>query len=221
LKDEVSGSPFVVHVAKLRRAQGTRWHEVRRGSIEDLSCSGSAVADDSEVEADVTLESVAGGISVVGVLSGAWVGECRRCLNPAEGELKVRVLEHFTEEGDGSDTYPLVDDVVDLEPMAHDALLLELPMAPLCGPGCRGLCPTCGVNLNEESCSCGSQAADPRWAALSALSFAPDSDRDSRSDADPGTGPDSDRESRVDASSELGHASSGSRTTATREAEGG
>jgi uncharacterized protein len=163
--------PFVVHVAKLRRVRGTRWHEVRRAPIEDLACSGSAVPEGAPVEADVTLESVAGGVSVSGTLSASWIGECRRCLAPSSGKVFVRVFEHYTEGGDGSDTYPLTDDEVDLGLMAHDAVLLELPQAPLCEPECRGLCPTCGVNLNQEGCSCGTTPPDPRWAALGALRF--------------------------------------------------
>lgn len=165
----MSGRPFVVHVAKLRRAQGTRWHEVRSGVVEDLACLACSVPEGAEVELDVTLESVAGGVSVAGSLCAPWVGECRRCLEPASGTLRIQVLEHYTEGGDGSDTYPLVDDVVDLEPMIHDAILLELPLAPLCRTDCRGLCPRCGANLNEEDCGCETSEIDPRWAALGAL----------------------------------------------------
>ena len=43
LRPVVSARPFVVHVAKLRRVLGTRWHEVRSGTIDDLACSGSEV----------------------------------------------------------------------------------------------------------------------------------------------------------------------------------
>lgn len=165
----MSARPFVVHVARLRRIPGTRWHEVRSGVVEDLACIASSVPEGAEVQADVTLESVAGGISVAGVLSAPWVGECRRCLAPASGTVRIEVLEHYTEGGDGSDTYPLVDDEIDLEPMLHDAVLLELPLAPLCRTNCKGLCPTCGVNRNEEECSCEAGDVDPRWAALGAL----------------------------------------------------
>lgn len=165
------GHPFVVHVAKLRRVSGTRWHEVRRGILDGLACSGSSVPEGTEVEVDVTLESVAGGVSVSGTVRSSWSGECRRCLAPASGPVLVRVLEHYTEGGDGSDTYPLRDDEVDLELMARDAVLLELPQAPLCGPECRGLCPSCGANLNEEACTCKAAPADPRWSALAALRF--------------------------------------------------
>jgi uncharacterized protein len=158
----------VVHVAKLRRDVGTRWHEERRGSLGDLECSGSAVPADATLLADVVLESVLGGVSVTGTVVAPWVGECRRCLTPATGELRVAVRELYTAGGDGDDTYPLVEDKVDLEPLVHDAVLLELPPAPLCGPDCRGLCPGCGANRNEEPCGC-EPPLDPRWLALDIL----------------------------------------------------
>ncbi|HLX87792.1 MAG TPA: DUF177 domain-containing protein, partial [Acidimicrobiales bacterium] len=146
--------PFLVHAARLRRAVGTRRHEVRRGVVDGLACSGSAVPERSEVEADVVLESVVGGVSVTGSVLAPWSGSCRRCLTPATGVLTLRVREHYTEGGDGEETYPLADGDVDLEPLVRDAVLLELPQAPLCRPDCRGLCPVCGVNRNDEACSC-------------------------------------------------------------------
>jgi uncharacterized protein len=164
----VPARPFVVHVAKLRRVVGTRWHEVRSGTIDDLACSGSSVPAGARLQADVTLESIAGGVSVSGVVTAPWRGECRRCLEQASGTLNLRVRELYTEDGDGEDTYPLVDDQVDLEPLVHDAVLLELPIAPVCDEGCRGLCPLCGVNRNLEQCTC-EMPRDERWAALDVL----------------------------------------------------
>lgn len=160
--------PFVVHVAKLRRERGTRWHEVRTGTIEDLACSGSEVPPGAQLQADVTLEAIAGGVTVIGVVTAPWTGACRRCLEQASGTVSIPVRELYTEGGDGEDTYPLVNDEVDLEELVHDAVLLELPQAPLCRPGCLGLCPVCGGNRNVTSCTC-APPRDERWAVLDAL----------------------------------------------------
>jgi uncharacterized protein len=164
----VTARPFVVHVAKLRRVLGTRWHEVRSGTIADLACSGSHVPAGAELRADVTLEAIAGGVAVTGFVVAPWTGECRRCLAAASGTLKIPVRELYTGDGDGEDTYPLVDDQVDLEDLVHDAVLLELPIAPVCDDGCLGLCPMCGVNRNEQTCTC-EMPRDERWAALDVL----------------------------------------------------
>jgi len=164
----VPGRPFVVHVAALRREVGERWHEERRGPVEGLDCSGSAVPEGASLLADVVVEAVLGGVSVAGTVVAPWVGECRRCLAPASGQLRLAVRELYTEGGDGEDTYPLEGDEVDLEPLVHDAVLLELPSAPLCRPDCRGLCPECGADRNEEPCHC-EPRRDPRWGALDVL----------------------------------------------------
>lgn len=160
--------PFVVHVAGLRKTAGTRWHEVRQGVVPDLRCGSSFVPDDADCEADVTLEAVSGAVEVTGTVTAPWQGECRRCLAVARGQLRIPVRELYTVGGDGEDTYPLRADTLDLEPLVHDAVLLELPPAPLCGPDCRGLCPWCGANRNETDCDC-RPPADERWAALDAL----------------------------------------------------
>jgi uncharacterized protein len=63
--------------------------------------------------------------------------------------------------------YP--DPVVPLAPIAEERVQMALPMKPLCKPDCRGLCPTCGKDLNLGACACAPESIDPRWEALKAL----------------------------------------------------
>ena len=165
-------SCFVVDVGHLRRSPGLQWHRTWREPMADLVVTGSAVPAGQPVELDVVLESVLGGVRALGVVRFGWAGACRRCLRPAAGSVEVAVAEMFTPGSDGEDTYPLVGDLVDLEPLVRDAVLLELPPAPLCHPGCRGLCPACGTDRNVATCRCG-PALDGRWAALDQLYPAP------------------------------------------------
>ncbi len=70
--------------------------------------------------------------------------------------------DSWTSAGPGDDeAYPLEHDFVDLAPLARDAILLDLPLAPLCREDCKGLCPYCGIDRNEETCAC---TAAPRSA---------------------------------------------------------
>ena len=172
--------PFVVHVAKLRRVLGTRWHEVRTGPVDPERVIVSRFPADSTVPlgaeaiCEVTLESFAGGVMVTGTVAAPWKGLCRRCATPVEGMLRIPVRERFTEPGtrygdpDDDDAYPVVDDELDLGPMVRDAVVLELPLAPLCREECRGLCPHCGCDRNEEACDC-EAPRDSRWANLDVL----------------------------------------------------
>jgi uncharacterized protein len=107
------------------------------------------------VELDVRLESVTEGVYVSGTAHARLEGECARCLDP--------VTDETTEE----DELPrVVDDRVDLEQTVRDALVLDLPLAPLCQPDCRGLCVECGEKWADLAPDHGHETLDPRWAAL-------------------------------------------------------
>ncbi len=163
--------PFIVQVAALRKAPGTTRHELRQGVIDGMAAVSVTVPAGAVVVADLALASYPGGITVAGTVSAPWHGECRRCGGPVAGQVAATVRERFAPSGgaDGDeDAYPLASDEVDLEPLARDAVLLELPLAPLCSDGCRGLCPQCGINRNVAACDC-VPGGDPRWSALDAL----------------------------------------------------
>ncbi|HUQ39758.1 MAG TPA: DUF177 domain-containing protein [Acidimicrobiales bacterium] len=162
-------SPFVVPVGELRRRDGNTTRVQVRGPLPGLAVTGTVVPEDADVAVDLVLEAVPLAVVAHGEVTAPWVGECRRCLQPVTGEARTEVRELFEETPDPEQTYPLVGDQIDLEPLARDAVLLELPLAPLCTEDCRGLCPQCGVNRNEKDCACVSDASDPRWAALDAL----------------------------------------------------
>lgn len=161
-------SPFLVPVVQLRKRPGARLEVHAAGPIPELEVSHSKVPDASDVSVDVWLDSVLGGVMVTGKVSADWEAECGRCLEPARGRLEVAVRELFADLGGEDAAYRLAEEWLDLEPLAHDACILELPLAPLCRPDCLGLCPGCGVNRNNETCNC-TETTDPRWAGLSVL----------------------------------------------------
>jgi len=163
--------PFLVQVAALRKQNGATRVERREGLIPGLGAVSVTVPDDEPVVLDVTLASYPGGITADGTVATAWQGECRRCGGPVGGRVVARVSERFAPAGGterDEEAYPLSGDELDLEPLARDAVLLELPLAPLCREDCAGLCPTCGANRNTESCEC-APPTDVRWAVLDAL----------------------------------------------------
>jgi uncharacterized protein len=53
-----------------------------------------------------------------------------------------------------------------LEDALREQVLLEAPIRAICREDCKGLCPHCGANLNQQQCSCAEPLEDPRWAAL-------------------------------------------------------
>ena len=160
-------SPFVVPVGSLVKKQTSR-HEQRSGQIDDLVVSGSEVPVASEVEVDVELRGLGKAIEALGVVRAPYQSECRRCLKPVRAELVAEVREMFEPNPVDDEAYPMVNDEIDLLPLAREAVLLELPLVVLCREDCAGLCPQCGIDLNEDTCSC-EAPTDPRWAALEQL----------------------------------------------------
>jgi uncharacterized protein len=162
--------PLVVNVADLLHRRGARRHErLIAPSLAGLAVVGTIVPAGEPITVDVDLESVSDGILATGSVAARWRSECRRCLTDLADEARGRFQELFEPDARDGETFPLHHEHVDLEPLARETLLLELPLAPLCREECRGLCPTCGTDLNQGACRCAPAGRDPRWEALDEL----------------------------------------------------
>jgi uncharacterized protein len=118
------------------------------------------VPEGAELGLDVCLEGVSEGVLVTATVRAPLVGECARCLEVFTASIDVRFTELFAGDAseDDADGYLLVGDLLDLEPALRDALVLELPLAPLCADDCPGLCPECGVRLADAGAGHGHAA---------------------------------------------------------------
>lgn len=106
---------------------------------------------------------------------GEYTTTCHRCLDDVktavegEFELVVRRRLESDADGEGGEDYivlPLGEHEVSLAPYIHESFVVNIPMIIQCSEDCRGLCSTCGANLNRESCGCVADTTDPRWDAL-------------------------------------------------------
>lgn len=87
---------------------------------------------------------------------------CARCLKPVGSRLEIRYENEIDlNEKDYIDGYNL-----DVDQLVHDEALLIWPERTLCRPDCKGLCSTCGQNLNDGSCDCERTDLDPRMAKI-------------------------------------------------------
>jgi uncharacterized protein len=117
-----------------------------------------------------------GEIVVRGKVTGGLELECRRCLRPVAGKFDQEVTMVFsadTKPEDSDEGHVFVFDSVRRDLNLSDAVRQEVILARnpyvVCDPGCRGLCPRCGANLNEGACGCTAEEVDLRWQALRAL----------------------------------------------------
>ncbi|KRV50983.1 metal-binding protein [Wenjunlia vitaminophila] len=155
------------------------------------------VPQGATVELELRLEAVMEGVLVTGTAQAPLEGECVRCLEPLERQFAVDFQELYSYpgaegpggdagEGDEEETLTLEGEMFDLEPVLRDAVVLALPLQPVCRDDCPGLCPECGARLADEP-DHHHEAVDPRWAALQDLVAPPGAgEQDGRTDAGDG-----------------------------------
>ena len=176
-----ANAPLVLDTRDLgRRAGAMKSKSFTVELTEELGIGVLSVAKGSEVDFNLRLESVMEGVLVTGTALVTVTGECSRCLEPLSYDLEVDLQELYEypetdhrgrvveDELDNEDLPKVEDDLLDLEPLLRDAVVLALPIQPLCQPDCLGLCVDCGQNLNEQP-EHRHETVDPRWSALADL----------------------------------------------------
>lgn len=138
------------------------------------------------MEIDLRLESVSEGVLVTGEFAAIAHGECIRCLEPIELKLEKNFQElyayktvkngkdsnkDFNKEEEEDDTEQLLmdGDYINLEAPVRDAIVLSLPINPLCDEDCEGLCPDCGQNWSDLPEDHAHEQIDARWSGLKGL----------------------------------------------------
>ena len=182
-----------------RQAGSARTQQLTVPAPDDLRLELARVPAGADMHLDVRFEAVTEGVLVTGSATAPLAGECARCLRP----LTTSVTASFTElylYADGRRTHDKHDkhdrrnsrewfdedteqddeerhldgDLLDLEPVLRDAVVLALPMSPLCREDCPGLCVECGVPLADaDPGHRHDDSPDPRWAALEQLGDQP------------------------------------------------
>jgi uncharacterized protein len=116
------------------------------------------------------VEAVGEGVLVSAQIDFVLSGQCARCLTEISRAGQATLQELFVYPGravDDADLPRVQGQTVDLEPLVRDAIVLDLPLAPLCRDDCRGLCARCGANLNDDPRHSHTDTVDARWAGLS------------------------------------------------------
>lgn len=167
-------APLVLDTRELGRRPGSmRIVERTVPAPADLGLEMVAVPPGADLELDLRLESVMEGVLVSGTARAPLAGECARCLEPLTSSLEVTLQQMYAYPGSGSADDDEIDqlegDYLNLEPALRDAVVLALPLSPVCSEDCLGLCVSCGARLSDDPAHAHVDT-DPRWAALTALS---------------------------------------------------
>jgi uncharacterized protein len=120
-------------------------------------------------------------IRIIGSVKGTLRLFCDRCLQPVERILDENIdtflvdqkyvpTEEETELVEDDLNYEFYDgEAIDVDRLIAEQVFLTLPVKVLCSPECRGLCPICGTNLNNEDCGCVRDGKNSSFAALESL----------------------------------------------------
>ncbi len=139
---------------------------------------------DSHVQGEIELTRTDRGVLVRGILETEISLVCSRCLASFEYPLTFRIAEEFFPKINvvSGVSLPLPEDstgfaidehhMLDLGEVLRQHVVLAMPMKPLCHPKCAGLCPGCGINLNQGTCQCPPRSHKSTWAELEKLALA-------------------------------------------------
>ena len=144
---------------------------------DDPLWEGSGVQLAEPLRVELRAQSVGEWVLLRGRMHARLDLECRRCLAPVSAVVDDEVTllyEPLEEEEEGEldgEVYPLParGDQLELGPALREELILRVPDYVVCSESCRGLCPSCGVNLNETTCECVPEAESSPWSALKNL----------------------------------------------------
>jgi uncharacterized protein len=168
---------FVFDTRALGKGPGQFRDERRTAAAPDGLGSGLVlVPAGADVALDLRFEAVSEGVLVTGSAVAPLTGECARCLEPLASTIEVSFQELYRylpdpgeDENDVEERF-LDGDYLDLEPAFRDAVVLALPLSPLCRDDCPGLCAECGALLAEAGPGHGHGGkVDPRWGLLAKL----------------------------------------------------
>lgn len=148
--------------------------------LTDMVAAGDARFPEP-VQYRINVSHIAGLIEVSGDISTVVELACGRCLErysmPFSSKFSLAYAEQLPEcaDEDGEEVELSADEMglsliegeeISLVEPLQEQLLMALPIQPLCSDSCQGLCPQCGCNLNETTCSCQEEAFDTRFASL-------------------------------------------------------
>ncbi len=120
-----------------------------------------------------TLTNIGGVLELTVVAEGSFSVPCARCMKNVEEKFSASIRETLAhEEAEVRDRDAVVTftgNSIDLHAVIWPNIFLALDSKYLCKEDCKGLCPMCGTDLNEGSCSCAEDDIDPRLAGLKDL----------------------------------------------------
>ena len=133
---------------------------------------GSTLAFDNPLTVEGEVKNIGGAIEISATITGEYKTDCSRCGKDVCGKLTAELFESLDSEFSEIDEecVSVSGNVIDISGSIQAAIFSSIPMQFLCKEDCKGLCPVCGIDLNNNECNCEVEVYDPRFAIFRNLS---------------------------------------------------
>lgn len=158
-----------VNVSDIIKTEGAGMDVVFNGDLPGLREFDTSVVFSPSFEFTGRIVNLGGLLKLSGSLHFEFSANCLRCLKRVDTVSDIEVEENFVEiaKSDDVEAYTFEGNVVDIDKPLMDNIVLALPMKTICSEDCKGLCKTCGTNLNIKNCNCDErEIVDPRMEIL-------------------------------------------------------
>lgn len=162
------GEYMKVDISNILKVNGASLDVELEEVLEGFDSLDDEFVFDTPVKLVCRFTNIGGIVKLEGHFKTEYVVKCSRCLKDVRSSVEADLKEEFAEEGQikDEDCYTYMDKVIMLDKVLKDNIILNLPAKQVCSDDCKGICADCGVNLNEESCSCSKEEFNPRMEAL-------------------------------------------------------
>ncbi len=162
---------MLLSVQKALQLQGERLPFEAEVPLEPFEFCGDQLRFSSPVWVSGRMVGIEDRIELEGEIKAELLSTCVRCLKEARLPLNIPFTEIYLREEDPEepDAFLYEASAVDLDQMVLGNIVMNLPVQLLCKPDCKGLCPTCGKDLNLGPCDCDRSPVNEAFAALRAL----------------------------------------------------
>ena len=155
-----------INIASVLKNEGASVKLSGRMELGEFDFSGSQISFEEPVTIEGSVQNIGSTLEISATVKGTYKTQCSRCGSIVTKELGATLFESVGSDFSDVDEecLSLCGNVLDIEGSVRASVFSDIPLKFLCSENCKGLCPKCGINLNEEKCNCDTTVYDPRFA---------------------------------------------------------
>ena len=161
-----------INIASVLRNDGASKAFSGELPLESFDYIGSTLSFEKPLKIEGQVKNIGGAIEISALITGEYKTDCSRCGKEVCEKLTAELFESLDSEFSEIDEECITvsGNVIDISGSIEASVFGSIPMQFLCRHDCKGLCPVCGIDLNENECNCEVEVYDPRFAIFRNLS---------------------------------------------------